>query len=97
MPSNTLRQNFSYLKVVHILHSRYHPKIIVHILKNKQIVHILKNKQKNKYICIHEIIQSIIMKMKIKMKNRPHRYDIDRPRSRRGQEYRKRLAFAYMY
>ena len=30
--------------------------------------HILKNKQKNKRVCIHEIMQLIIMKMKTKMK-----------------------------
>ena len=46
MLSNTLRLNFYYLKIIHILRSRYHPKIIAHILKNKQ---------KNKCIFIHEI------------------------------------------
>ena len=30
--------------------------------------YILKNKQKNKSVCIHEIIQLIIMKMKINLK-----------------------------
>ena len=30
--------------------------------------HILKNKQKDKCVCIHEIIRLIIMKMKMKMK-----------------------------
>ena len=35
-----------YLKIIHILHSRYHPKIIGHILKNKH---------KNKCDCIHTI------------------------------------------
>ena len=34
--SNTLRLNFCYLKIIHTLHPCYHPKIIVHILKNKQ-------------------------------------------------------------
>ena len=29
------------------------------------------------------------MKIKIKMKNRSHRYDISRPRSRQGQNYSK--------
>ena len=29
------------------------------------------------------------MKIKIKMKNRSHRYDISRPRSRQGQNYGK--------
>ena len=43
MLGNTLRLNFCYLKIIHILHSRYRPKIIGHILKNKQ---------KNKCVCI---------------------------------------------
>ena len=36
MLSNNLRLNFCYLKVIRILHQRYHSKIIGHILKNKQ-------------------------------------------------------------
>ena len=67
MLSNTLRLKFCYSKLLHILHQRYHPEVIGHILKNKQ---------KNKYFFIQEIIQSIIMKMMMKMKNRSHRYDI---------------------
>ena len=67
--SNTLRLNFCYLKIIHILHPRYHPKIIGHILKNKQ---------KDMNLCIHEIIRLIIMKMRMKMKNRSHRYKINR-------------------
>ena len=38
------RLNFYYLKIIQILHWRYHPKIIGHILKKKQ---------KNKYVCAH--------------------------------------------
>ena len=45
--SSTLRLNFFYLRTIHILHSRYSPEIMGHILKNKQ---------NNKYVCIHEII-----------------------------------------
>ena len=37
--------------------SRHHPKIITHILKIKQ---------KNKYLSINEVIQLIIMKIKVK-------------------------------
>ena len=37
MLSNTLRSNFCYLKVIRILHSRYHSKIIGHILKNDHV------------------------------------------------------------
>ena len=45
--SNTLRLNLCYLKIIHILDSRYHTIIIGHILKNKQ---------KNKRVCIQEIL-----------------------------------------
>ena len=80
MLSNTLRLNFCYLKIIHILHQRYHLKIIGHILKNKQ---------KNKCFCIDWIIRLIIMKMKMKIKNRSNRYNMNRPRSRHGHKYRK--------
>ena len=80
MLSNTLRLNFCYLKIIHILHLGYHPKITGHILKNKQ---------KNKFVCIYEIIRLIIMKLKMKMKNRSHRYHIKRPRSRHWHKYSK--------
>ena len=36
----------------------------------KIIRHILKSKQKNKCVCVNEIIQLVIMKINIKMKNR---------------------------
>ena len=77
MLGNTLRLNFCYWKIIHIAHPHphYHPKIIGHILKNKQI---------SKCVCIHEIIRLIIMKMKMKMKNRSHRNDINRLSSRYG-------------
>ena len=75
MLSNTLRLNFCYLKIIHILY----PKIIGHILGNQQ---------KKKCICIYGIIR-LIMKMKMKMKNGSHRYDTNRPRSRHGHKYSK--------
>ena len=37
MLSNTLILNFCYLKIIHVLHQRYHPKVTGHILKNKQM------------------------------------------------------------
>ena len=46
-------------EIFHILHPRCHPKIIGYVLRNKQ---------KNKGVCIHEIIRLIIMKMKMKWK-----------------------------
>ena len=67
MLSNTPRLNFCYLKVIHILHQYYHPKVIGHILKNKQT---------KKCVCMHHIIRLIIMKMK----NKSNRQDINRPK-----------------
>ena len=61
------------MKAFHIFHSRYHPQIIGHILKNKQ---------KNKYVCIDKITQLIIRKTKIKMKKQSYRYKNNRPRAR---------------
>ena len=58
MLSNTPRLNFCYFKIIHIFRQQYDPKIIEHIIKNKQ---------KNKCACIHEIIRLIIMKMKMSM------------------------------
>ena len=78
--SNTLRLNFCYLKIIHILHARYHPNIIWYILENKQ------NK---KCVCFREIIRLIIMKMEMKMKKKSHRYGMNRPRSRHGHIYSK--------
>ena len=75
MLSNTLKLSFCYLKIIHILHPHDHRKIIGHVLKNKQ---------KNTQVCIHEIMQLIKLKMELKMKNRSHRYDINRLRSRHG-------------
>ena len=36
MLSHALRLNSCYLKIIHIVHQRYQPKIIYYILKNKQ-------------------------------------------------------------
>ena len=87
MLCNTLQLGFCYMKIIHVLHPRYHPKIIGHILKNMQ---------KNKCICVHEIIRLTIMKMKIKMKNRSHRHDINRPRLRPGHKNTKYRKFLNM-
>ena len=57
---------------------------IIHIIHPKIIGHILKNKQKNNCVCIPEIIRLIVMKMnmkmKMEMKKRSHKYDINRPK-----------------
>ena len=34
MLSNTLRLSFCYLKIIHIFHQRYYPKVIEDILEN---------------------------------------------------------------
>ena len=69
MLSKTLRLNFCYLKVIHIVHPHYHGNMMGYILRNNQ---------KEKCVCIHEIKRLIIMKMKIRMETRSHRYDINR-------------------
>ena len=79
MLSNSLGLNSCYLKIIHILHPYYHPRIIGHIIKIS----------KRESVCIHEIIGLIIMKIEMKMKRRSHRYDIIGPRSRDGQKYSK--------
>ena len=56
MLSNILRLNFCYLKIIHILHPRYHP-------KKKDI----KNKPKNKFVCIHENIRKSMKRWKWKI------------------------------
>ena len=40
-----------------------------------------------KYVCFNEIIWFNIMKVRQKMKNRSHRYEINRSRSRHGHKY----------
>ena len=61
---NTLRLNFCFLKIIHILHPGFHPKT-------------RKNMQKNKCVCAHKIRRLIIMKMKMKNRTRSaleHKY-----------------------
>ena len=80
MLSNILRLNFSYFEITHIVHPRYHPKIIEHIPKHNQ---------RNKSFCIYEITRLIIMKMKMKIKNRSHGYNKNKPRPRHEHKYSK--------
>ena len=40
-------------------------------------------------VCIRDIMRLIILKMKVKMKNWSQRYDINNPRSRHGDKYKK--------
>ena len=80
MLSNTLKLNFTYLTIIHILHPGYHLKIMGQTLKNKQ---------KSKRVFIYEVTGLVIMKMKIKMKNRLLKYDKNRPRLRHGNKYSK--------
>ena len=48
-----------------------------------------KKCMKNRYVCLNEVIYSMTMKMRLKMKNRWHRYDINRHRLRHGCKYTK--------
>ena len=67
-------------KIIRILHPRYPLTITGPILKNKQ---------KSKHVCIHEIMQLIIMKTKSKMKIDSHRYGINIPGCRHKHKYTK--------
>ena len=44
---------------------------------------------KNKYFCFHVIILLMTVKMKLNMKNRPHRYGISKPRPSHKHKYTK--------
>ena len=78
--SNTLRLNFSYSKIIRFLHTCY-PKIIGDILKNVQ-------KQARLFKRGYMIDNN---ENKIENEKKSHRYDINRPRPRHGNEY------GYMY
>ena len=75
--SNTLRLNFCYLKILCFVHQRYHPKMIGNV----------KKKSKYKCVCFNDVIRLMAMKVRLKMKNRSKRYDINRPRPRHGPEF----------
>ena len=44
---------------------------------------------KNVQKCFNEMVRLILMKMRLKMKNRLHEYDINKPRRRHGHKYAK--------
>ena len=58
-------------------------------LSSKNNTKYSKKCTKIKYVCLNEVIRLMTMKMRLKMKNRSHRYDINRPRLRHGHEYTK--------
>ena len=67
---NILGLNFCYL---HFRHPCSHPKLIWHILENVQ---------KTKCVSFNGIIWLIKMEMRVKMKNKSHRYNIHRTNPR---------------
>ena len=54
--------------------------IILLLVRKKKIVHVLKNVQKDEWVYFDDIIWLIEIKMT--KKNRSHRHDMNRPRSR---------------
>ena len=64
------------MKIIYFLYPRYCPKIIADIVKNVQ-----------KLSMFLQMRQLMTMKLRMKLKNGSHRYDIDRPRPRHGQRY----------
>ena len=78
--SNTLTLSFGFLKIISFLHPSYHPKIVEDVLK---II------QKSIASVLNEVIWLMAMKMRLKMKNRSHIYDINGPRPGHGHKYTK--------
>ena len=58
-------------------------------LSSKNNTKYSKKCTKIKYVCLNEVIRLMAMKMRLKMKNRSHIYDINRTRLRHGHEYTK--------
>ena len=58
-------------------------------LLSKKMGDIVKSVQKTEHVCLNEVIWLMTMEMRTKMKNRSHRCDINRPRSRHGHKYSK--------
>ena len=71
--SNTLRLNFCYLKIIRFIHPRCHP----------------KNIKKYSKKCAKTSVSVLIKKMKINVKYRLHRCDINKLRPRHGHKYTK--------
>ena len=77
-----IKQQAGFLLLENYSHSSF-------TLSSKNIGKYSKNKQKTKCVCFHEIIRLMMTKVETKMKNRSHRYDINRPRFRHGRKYSK--------
>ena len=79
--NNTLTLNFCYSKISCLFYPRSHPKIIGDILKNIQ--------KTSTHVSLNKVTYLTPMKMKVKIKNRSHRYDINWRRPRHGPQYTK--------
>ena len=66
------------------------------ILASKVNVRYSKKFVKNKCVCLNKIMWLIIMKMRLKMKNGSHRYDVNRTRPRNRHKYSKHKMFFSM-
>ena len=78
--SKSLRLNLRYLKIIPFFSTTLSP-------KNSRKC--CKKYTKSKYVCLNEVIWLMSMKMRLKMKNRSLRYNINRPRLRHGNKYTK--------
>ena len=78
--SNTFISNVRLKLAKSQVNAVQHPKAELLLLESysnsSSILSSIKTKQTNKCVCIHHVIRLIIMKMK----NRSHRYDINRPK-----------------
>ena len=69
-----------YLKIIRFLHLRQLPS------KNNKTY---SKKSTKTSVCLKDVISLMTMKMRLKMKNRSHRYDINRPTPRYGNKHTK--------
>ena len=60
---------------------------VIHVISKNNRIYFKKSKVK--LVFIYEITRLLVMKMKIKINNRSHTYDINRPRSRDGHKHSK--------
>ena len=71
--------NFNYMKIICLLLPHYHPKIIGDIL--------------NKCVCSNKIVWLVMMEIRLKMKNRLHRFSQNKPGPRYGHKYLLNIKF----
>ena len=97
--SNTFIKNSSLKLAKNQANAKQHPESELLLFENYSHSSSTLSYTNNRIMKITSVsvfIPLIIMKMKIKLKNGSHRYDINRPRSRNGHKYSKYKKFLSM-